>query len=215
MSYKYLFFDMDGTLFDTSEGIIYSMKKAYELNNLKPLEENEIIKLIGPTLDEIMNMLFKEDSKLKIKVRNDFRQIYASKGVFKLQLFPKVIKTLEILFKRNKKMYIITSKPSIFAEQIIEKFNMSKYFQKIFGVPLEGKIPSKSKRLKYLIRELNIPVKESIIIGDTESDINAGKYNNMDIICVKFGFCKNHEYLKNSCSYIINSFDDIFNIVGE
>ncbi|WP_129409213.1 HAD family hydrolase [Marinitoga lauensis] len=215
MSYKYLFFDMDGTLFDTSEGIIYSMKKAYQLNHLKPLEESEIVKLIGPTLDEIMNILFKDDSEIKTKVRNDFRQIYATEGVFKLQLFPDVIKTLEQLLNKNKEMYIITSKPLIFAEQILEKFNMSKFFKEISGVPLEGKIPPKSERLKDLIKKHNIPINESIIIGDTQSDINAGKYNNIDIICVDFGFCKDINYLKKNCSYVISSFREILNIVGE
>ncbi|NUU97603.1 HAD family hydrolase [Marinitoga sp. 1138] len=211
MKYKYLFFDMDGTLFETSRGIIYSLQKAYKINNLTPLPEDKIKKLIGPTLDEIMNILFgEENTELKMKVREDFRMTYAKEGVFMLDLYPEVMDTLEKLYFKNRIMYIVTSKPEIFASQILEKFNMSRFFKKICGVPLDGKIPPKSERLKNLIIEENIPLKEGLMIGDTLSDAKAAWENNVDFAWISFGF--GHENEIKKYDYKINNFSQLLNL---
>ncbi|KLO22560.1 hypothetical protein X275_05770 [Marinitoga sp. 1197] len=213
MKYKHLFFDMDGTLFDTSEGIIFSMQEAFKKNNLEPLSRDEILKLIGPTLDEIMDIIFGiEDNPLKFKIRKDFRELYAEKGVYMLNLYPYVLETLEELYNKNNNMYIITSKPEIFANKILKKFKMDKYFKKVVGVPLEGNVLPKKNRLKKLITELEISSNSSVMIGDTKSDIDAAKYNNIDMICVSYGFCQNKSNF-NNCTVVINKFNELLKIV--
>lgn len=209
---KHIMFDFDGTLADTSEGIINSMHYAYDALDLER-EENETIRnIIGPPLEQMFEQLLNTSDQLYInKAVGLFRERYAVKGVNELSIYNGVAETLKKLYESGFKLYIVTSKPEKFVIEICKKNHIYEYFTDITGVKTEGNSLSKSSRMKLLMEKHGLTSENSIMVGDRPEDVNAASSNNIVCIGVTYGFGKETDLRKSGCTKIIDDFSEITN----
>lgn len=212
MKYKYIYFDLDGTIIDSSEGVVNSALYALKKFNMDKYSIDTIKQtLIGPPLFEGLKKLIgcTDENILNDMVRV-FRNDYSSYGVFQNNLFKDIKNMLDILYNLGSRMEILTSKPEKFAKQIIKQHNLEKYFININGAGELDKKSSKSCKLGIS----TVKNKElSIMIGDRTEDIIAGQDNGVDTIAVTYGF-DNIKLLKNQKpTYIIDNVMDIIDII--
>lgn len=203
---KNLMFDFDGTIVDTSEGIVKSMQYAFAKCGHREVEENLVRDIIGPPLAEMIKVLLKSENEAEIEeCVKAFRERYGSKGVFEMEPYSGIIDVIKNLAGQGFKLYIVTSKPTEYVNLILKDYDLEELFIDVTGVNLTGKSLSKSERLSWLINKHNLSADDSVMIGDRPEDLIAANNNGLRSIAVTYGFGKKEELIDNNATYIVNS----------
>jgi len=207
---KRIFFDFDGTLAETSRGIINGYRYAFDKSGLPSVPEKTLIENIGPPLKEVLMNLVPTASEDDInRLAALYREYYSSVGLYEMEFFDGIPEMLENISQKNVQLSVISSKPTVFIENILKKYAYGKYFSEIEGVSLEHTNKAKKERLNDLIINEDLDPTECIVVGDRAEDMNAARHCGTDFIGVIFGYgdetelkgsvvVKNVEELKNS-----------------
>ncbi len=213
MKYRNILFDLDGTITDSSPGIINSY--LYSLNKIG-LAENDINKLksyIGSPLRAYYterHNLSTADSDIAVK---HFREHYAEKGIFENNVYPKMDVLIDKLSESGYRLYIATSKPLEFAITVLNHFRLKEYFNSIHGSDMSADNKPKDKLIADAILMNGLIKNESIMIGDRYHDINGAKSNGIASIAVTYGYGSINELSELQPDYIADSADEIEKIL--
>ncbi|HRF67064.1 MAG TPA: HAD-IA family hydrolase [Ignavibacteria bacterium] len=196
MKYKNILFDLDGTITDSSPGIINSY--LHSLTRID-LAENDIDMLrsyIGSPLrayyTERHNMST-ADSDIAVK---HFREHYAETGLFENTVYPGMDELIHKLHDSGFRLYIATSKPLQFAITVLDHFNLKEYFNSIHGSDMSADNKPKDKLIADAILMNGLIKSECVMIGDRYHDINGAKVNGIDSIAVTYGYGSMDELAK-------------------
>jgi len=210
---KNILFDLDGTIIDSSEGIMKAFKYALEYFNIK-VDDNSIRKLIGIPINEMFSRtcdLKPEQIEIGIK---KYREYYSTKGISENSLYDGMKELLIDLKNEGKRLIIATSKPAVYAEKILEEQKIKDCFDFISGATLDGSRRKKEDVIAYAINNIDsIKLEECIMIGDRSEDIKGAKSNNIKSIGVTYGFGTKEELSESNADYIVTKVDDIKRIV--
>lgn len=191
--YKYVFFDLDGTITDPFEGITACVKYALEQFGISARQE-DLLSFIGPPLKDEFMRRFDFSEKDAEKAVEWYRKRYPNEGIFECRLYDGIPELLEKL-SREHTLVLATSKPLVFAERILEHFDLKKYFTYLVGATFDGRLSEKSGILAEALRISNAPLDESVMIGDRLFDTEAGVENGISSIGVTYGYgtCDEHK----------------------
>lgn len=216
MSYKHLFFDLDGTLTDPKEGIIKAFQYALNRFNIKESNIEFMEKLIGPPLFESFKKYYGFNDDNVDQVVAYFREYYSQKGMFQNIVYEGIDEVLTKLCKEGFKLYIATSKPTEYAEQILTHFNLAQCFTDIVGSLMNGSRVKKAEIIQYLIEKHKLTMlNEIVMIGDREHDIIGARESKIDSIGVTYGYGSKEEFILNQADFIINTPDELFRLLTE
>ncbi|MBO0439963.1 HAD family hydrolase [Candidatus Enterococcus ikei] len=214
MQYKTILFDLDGTITDSSEGIINSVTYALEKMNLTLPTKNELYSFIGPPLNDSFKQLYNLDEKSTEQAVSYYREYYQVKGMYQNHVYEGILELLLTLKKADCRLYIATSKPEIYAKKILEHFHLSDYFNGIYGASLDGSRSKKGDVIRYALKEAKISsLNETIMIGDRSHDILGAKENGLASIGVLYGFGDVAELKRAGASFIAANPSDIEKII--
>lgn len=211
-NYTHILFDLDGTLTDPKEGIINSIQYALKRYGIKK-EDHELFHFIGPPLHVSFQELFGTEEKAFEAVAV-YREYFSAKGKFENFVYKGIPELLEQLKKRNKTLFVATSKPTIFAEQILEHFKIHHHFKKIIGSNLDGTHTEK----KDIIQEVKnqIPLinpNDIVMIGDRKFDIIGAKHHRIDSVAVTYGYGTLEELEAETPQRIIHSVAELLELL--
>ncbi len=187
---KYLLFDFDGTLADSSTGIISSMKCALEESGINiNFTDNEICKVIGPPLTLMIRKLLGERvaDEMVDRIAVNYRQHYSHSGLYQVELYDGVREMLQTLDKKNN-LYIVSSKPKDFILKLIKYLDIESFLKGIYGSGFELIPKHKAKLIEEMMKENRCNSEECLMIGDKADDIIAAKQNNMRSIGITYGY---------------------------
>lgn len=189
MKYKYdvAVFDLDGTLLDTSKGIISAINYTINKNNLKKISNNKIKKFIGPPIQETFSKIYKTNTYDSQKLADTFRERYKNVDLLEAEPYAGIYDVLEELSK-NIKIAVSTYKREDYAKKLLEEFGFNRYFNVITG---GDNLNTLTKRdiIKISIDNLKgTDYNKIVYIGDTESDFKAAKNLGINFIGVNYGF---------------------------
>jgi len=212
--YHWVFFDFDGTIAESSRGMIETMQMAIQALQLPQKNDEAIRALIGPPLPVMIRNLFPElNDATAQKLFKLHRKIYAETGWTKVELYHGIRELLEELVLNEKILGIVSLKPEHYVFKICELLEISQYFERIVGVDLTNNpITDKKVLLLETMNYLGALKKESIMIGDTESDIKAANDCDMHSIGVTFGFGDVSKFV-NKPKYVANNSKDLQSIL--
>lgn len=203
MGYEYILFDLDGTLTDSAIGIKNSFVHTLKKFGIEISDRNELNKFLGPPLDysfENFCGLSKDDSDKAVEY---YREYYREKGMFENLVYDGIENLLKALKSNGKTLIVATSKYEVFARQILDHFNLSKYFTYIAGSTYDASRSKKGDVIKYALESCNISdLSKAIMIGDRNHDINGAKEAGLDSIGVLFGYGDRDELTEAGADYI-------------
>ena len=211
--YKNLFFDLDGTLTDSGEGITNSVKHALKYFNIEVKDKAELKKFVGPPLGESFKNFYnlnEEEVQLAIE---KYREYFKEKGIFENRVYEGIEDLLEKLCEDGKKIFLATSKPEIFARQILKYFNLEKYFTYIKGASMDLSISKKAQIVEIVINENNLKLEETIMIGDRREDVFGASENHIDSIGVLYGYGDYEELSKAEATYIVKDVKELSKVL--
>lgn len=167
---------------------------------------------IGPPLLDSFRNLGLSEGLAKQAVAY-YRDYYAQKGVLQAKEYKGIAETLAALAK-DAQMYIATSKPEIFAKEILKNLDLSQYFSGIYGADLEGKRNTKGDVLAYALAESQVTAKSrSVMIGDRSHDMIGAKQNGLGAIGVLYGFGSAQELVDTGAIDLAQSPNDLLRLI--
>lgn len=207
---KYILFDLDGTLTDPMVGITKSVKYALEKFNINVDTLEELCKFIGPPLkDSFMDFYNFSEEEAERGVEY-YRERYSTKGIYENLVYEAIELLLKKLKENNKVLIVATSKPTVFAKQIIEHFELNEYFNYTCGSNLDGTRSKKAEVIEYALNAAGVKDKsEAIMIGDRKHDIIGAKSLNIDSIGVLYGYGNVEELKSSGADYIVENVESL------
>ncbi|HFI0219216.1 TPA: HAD family hydrolase [Streptococcus suis] len=207
--YQTILFDLDGTLTDSGQGILNSVAYALEKMGIEEPDTANLNRFIGPPLYESFSRFYQLSPEDTQSAVDAFRVYFKEKGMFENQLYPGIIPLLEELKTAGKTLVIATSKPEIFAKQILEHFGIAHYFDVIAGASLDSSRISKADVIGYAINQLEAFPKHAVMIGDREHDIEGARMHQLPAIGVLYGYGSKQEFEKAGATMIVETVQDL------
>ncbi len=134
--------------------------------------------------------------------------------MFENELYPGMKELLDQLQTYGFILYVATSKPAVFAEQILKYFEIDHYFELVVGSNLDGTMADKTDIIAYILKNNNLEKDNVIMIGDRKHDIVGAHNNGIDSIGAGYGYGSEGELSKANCTYYINKLEDIMKVVS-
>ena len=188
----------------------------YAVNKLNLTEDNpaSIKNYIGAPLHSYFELKhgFKKHDELMTGV-SYYREYYGEKGLFECRLYDGISSLIEQLYANGKSVFLVTSKPSFYAEKILQHFDLLKYFKAIFGSDLKAFNKSKEELIKNLFDEHSIDRDSAVMIGDRKFDVLGAKHHGIDSIGVTYGYGSEEEIREAEPNYIAGNVKAIKDIL--
>lgn len=212
--YKYILFDLDGTLTDPGLGITNAVMYALKKFNIEVAERSELYKFIGPPLLESFEKFYglpKEESQLALQY---YREYFKPYGLYENTVYDGIVELLAELKKCGLKLILATSKPEPFAIEILKHFHLDKYFDFIAGATMDEKRVKKADVIAYALESCDISdFSSAIMVGDREHDVLGAKQIGLASIGVLYGYGDLDELKNAGATYIAKNPEDISKIV--
>lgn len=188
MVQKTILFDLDGTLTDSGEGIINCAILALQHFGLPIPSREEMRAFVGPPLQETFIRHGVPADRVEEAVRV-YRSRYIPIGKFENTPYPGIRELLEALNGDGHKLYVATSKPEAMSIEILEHFDLAKYFVKICGATMDASRSSKEAVIAYLLEQNGKP-DNMVMVGDTKFDVLGAAAHGIPAIGVSWGYGK-------------------------
>lgn len=212
--YNYILFDLDGTLTEPAEGITNSVKYALEKYGILEVTTEELLKFIGPPLQDSFMEYYHFSEEDAIKAVGYYREYFSDKGIFENRVYDGIPELLGRLKQKGKKLFVATSKPEKFTNRILEHFDLAKYFEFVAGATMDNTRTKKADIIAYALE--HIPSKDYdkvIMVGDRHHDIDGAITNQIDAIGVLYGYGTKEELTKAGAAYIVSGIEELENLI--
>lgn len=210
MDKKYYLFDLDGTLTDPKEGITKSVQYALESYGIDVHDLDELDKFIGPPLFESFIEYYGFSEAESRGAIEKYRERFSKVGIFENVLYDGMEDLLKKLVDSGKTLLVATSKPTLFAERILDYFGIAKYFAFVAGSELDGARTRKSDVIKFALESMGITDLDScVMIGDRMHDVVGAKESGIESVGVLYGYGGREELEEAGADYIAESVESL------
>lgn len=211
--FEYALFDLDGTLTDPALGITNSIMYALDKMGREIPPRESLYSFIGPPLVQSFQSLdmTKDEAENALRI---YREYFGVKGLFENKVYDGIPEALDKLSKDGVKLILATSKPEVYAAQILEHFSLDRYFTSICGASMDEKRVDKADVIEYTLDKNGVSDKSKVImIGDRLHDIIGAKKNDLKSVGVLWGYGSREEFHNAGADYIADSIDDMVKII--
>ncbi|KAA8679383.1 HAD hydrolase-like protein [Clostridium sp. WLY-B-L2] len=211
MRYKYVLFDLDGTLTDSKEGITKSVQYALGKYNIA-VENLDLLEVfIGPPLKDSFMQYYNFSEEQALHAIGYYREYFETKGIFQNKVYENIEGLLKKLKKLKLNLIVATSKPTEFAKRILKHFNLYSYFDTVVGSNLDGTRCKKGEVIGYIIDKYNIgDNRQVVMVGDRRHDVIGALENGIDCIGVAYGYGSVEELRNAKAAYIVHDVNELF-----
>ncbi len=216
MQFDTILFDLDGTLTDPAIGITNSVTYALKKLGITPPERSELYKFIGPPLAYSFEKYYSLSKEESFKAVDYYREYFAPTGIFENAVYDGTIDMLNSLKGAGKKLILATSKPLVFADKILEHFELDKYFDITVGSNLDGTLTDKGEVIALALQKSGVTnLKKVAMVGDRKHDIIGAVKNNITPIGVTFGYGSYEELLSAGATHIVTSTRELYEFLNK
>jgi phosphoglycolate phosphatase len=187
-----VFFDLDGTLLDSQSGIISSIQHAMISIGAEEPTADELRGLIGMPLPYIFSNLLGEGGDIGGAV-DLYRDFYTEEAMFDAIPYEGIGEMFDELTTIDARLFIATSKPQVYAQQIAEHFGLLEPIERLFGSELDGSNSDKTALLQFALDEIGEDPSKCIMVGDRQMDIFGAKNNDIPNIGALWGYADHGE----------------------
>ena len=209
--YKVIFFDLDGTLTESGEGITRSVQYALEKIG-KPEEDLEKLKVfVGPPLMEQFMKYARVDEATARKAVEYYRERYEVKGIYENHPYEDVEEMLQELKRKGYILAVASSKPEYYVTQILDYFKLSSYFAAVVGSEMNGARTSKAEVIEEALKRTKMSDKrqEVLMVGDKEHDVLGARAAGLDCVAVAYGYGTQEELTEANPLKIVDSVNEL------
>ena len=212
--YTTAFFDFDGTILESGEGIINAVKYMFSHIGMEETDEKRLRAFIGPPVKNYLRDTYGMDEVLADKAYAFFREYYLDKGIHESRLYKKIADTLKSLKNKNITLYIATCKRESMIPPMLAQYHLADVFSGVFGAHHDIGVFDKTQVLEYALERIGSLSDNAIMIGDRSHDIIGGRSVGLDTAGVLYGYGDEDELLDAGCDFLLESVSDLSVLLG-
>jgi phosphoglycolate phosphatase len=203
---RYVLFDLDGTLTDPGLGIVTCFQYALgRLGRPCPPPE-ELMRYIGPPLRPAFGeVLQSDDDRLIEEAVALYRERFASIGLYENRVYDGVPEMLAGLRSAGYRLFVATSKPQVYAEEVLRHFSLDSYFDDVQGNELGGRLDDKAELVRELMVRSRLKTNLSLMVGDRLHDVRAARENGLLSVGVTYGYGTEAELREAGADHVVSS----------
>ena len=209
--YRYILFDLDGTLTDSGEGIINCALLALNHYGITVEDRNTMRVFVGPPLHDsfVKFGVPEEEADHAIAI---YRSRYIPIGAYENVPYPGIRELLERLQKEGHKLYVATSKPEEMSVTILERFGLAHYFDRICGASTDTSRSTKDAVIAYLLAQSGAK-EDMVMVGDTKYDVLGAKAHGIPAIGVSWGYGSVAEMVQAGAIGIADTMEGLLELI--
>ncbi len=205
-SIRTVLFDLDGTLADPKEGITRCIRHALQRLQVDSPPLDQLTWCIGPPLKiSFANLLDTQDQVILNRAVRYYRERFSRFGIFENKLYPGVESSLDTLRSNGIKLFLATSKPKVFATQILANFKLTPFIVRAYGSELDGRWSDKGELIAHIVEQEGLDSRTTMMVGDRIYDIAGGKQNNVITAAVSYGYATPEEIAAAEPDFVFDS----------
>lgn len=217
MKYKYVVFDLDGTITDSSEGITKCVAYALANEGIKVEDLSDLFCFIGPPLVDSFREFYGMDRETAERATAKYRERFSTVGMFENRVYEGFEEMLGRLKDAGCRLAVATSKPQKFTEQILDHFGLTGYFDYVAGATFDNSHSSKPELIGRALDAMGCEEKNrsscAIMVGDRKFDIEGANALGIDSIGVQYGFAPENELERSGATYLAESPAELTDII--
>jgi phosphoglycolate phosphatase len=215
MNYQIALFDLDGTIINSQIGITKSVQYSLQSFGIIVDEPSTLVHFVGPPLHLSFQKYYGFDDSESRRAVEKYREYYREIGIFESEIYLGMAELLEEIHQNGVTNVLATSKPEVFARQILEHLDIIQYFDGVFGSNLDLTRSDKAE----IICDIRVAYpqferEKYVMIGDKEHDIIGARKNSIDSIGVLWGFGSQAELEYHQPQYIVREIDHLREILS-
>ena len=187
MKIKNIIFDLDGTILDTTEGILESADYAAKTLGYPELPMETKLKFIGPPIQQSFITHYGATSEEAQKAADLFRNYYKKHALYKAIPYPGIYDLCETLRQNGFRMAVATYKREDYALELLKHFHFDQYCEPMHGAD-DLNVLKKEDIVNLCIHEMNASREECVLVGDTEHDALGAVKAGVPFLAVTYGF---------------------------
>jgi phosphoglycolate phosphatase len=209
-----LLFDLDGTLTDAGPGITGCIQHALRGLGRPVPSASELTWCLGPPLQvTFAELLGCSAPDVVDKAIALYRQRFVEVGMFENAVYPGVREGLERLSEAGHQLRIVTSKPHVYAHQILEHFDLLRLFPAVYGSELSGKNGDKASLIQHLLDREGRD-RDPFMIGDRRHDVEGARANGLGAVGVLWGYGSRTELEEAGADVLVESMAELVKWAG-
>ncbi|MEK4932759.1 MULTISPECIES: HAD family hydrolase [Bacillus] len=208
--YTTFLFDLDGTLTDPKEGIINSVLYALEKIGIEEVNISELDSFIGPPIQQSFVDRYNMNEIEVERAVFYFREYLKQSGLLENKVYDGIPTLLQELKDAGNRLFVATSKPTVFAKQVIEHFQLTSFFEEIVGSNLDGTRIKKEEIIAHILQtNEELQKEEMVMIGDRKHDVIGANSNGIASIGVLYGYGNENELSDAGASHIVKDVEEL------
>lgn len=207
--YQHLLFDLDGTLTDPGEGITNSVAHALRKRGIEVADRRELNCFIGPPLAQSFMKYYGLSEEDATRAVADYREYFVPHGMFENEVYDGIPEMLADLKANGKHLIVATSKPEKFAVQIMEHFDLLRYFDHVYGATMDSSRSKKGDIITYALTEEHLSPADALMIGDRHHDVDGAHENGVKAVGVLYGYGDRDEHQAAGADYIVATVQEL------
>ncbi|QWH17499.1 HAD family hydrolase [Bacillus mycoides] len=208
--YTTFLFDLDGTLTDPKEGIINSVLYALEKMGIEEVNISELDSFIGPPIQQSFVDRYNMNEIEVERAVFYFREYLKQSGLLENKIYDGIGALLQELKDAGNRLFVATSKPTIFAKQVIEHFQLTSFFEEIVGSNLDGTRIKKEEIIAHILQtNEELQKEEMVMIGDRKHDVIGASSNGIASIGVLYGYGNENELSDARAIHIVKDVEEL------
>ena len=210
---KAILFDLDGTLTDSGAGIIHCGQLVLQHYGLPIPEAKDMRWMVGPPLRVSFPRLHIPEEKIEEAIEI-YRYHYERTGIFENDPYAGIETLLQKLKEDGHRLFVATSKPEYMALEVLNRFDLTKYFELVCGCQRDGVRDKKADVIAYLLQYIHDD-EEVIMVGDTVFDVLCAKEHNIPTVVVGWGYGKEQEMLDAGAVAVTHTMEELYQFLSK
>ena len=187
--YDLVIFDLDGTLLDTTEGVLSSVKYTIQKMGFEPLDDKALSTFIGPPIQDSFAKAYGLEGPILQEIATVFRNRYSTmEYLIQATPYEGIYQLLEQLRQRGIQTAVATYKREDYALTLLKHYHFDRYMDIMYGGDHENKLKKKDIIEKCIVTAGIDDLSRVVMIGDTVSDVIGAKGIGVDFLGVTYGF---------------------------
>ncbi len=225
--FRYVLFDLDGTLTDPEEGITKSVHHALTVLGIEETDPTKLRAFIGPPLKDSFMEFYDMDSDGAENAIRIYRERFSKVGLFENRLYEGIEEVLSACREAGILLAVASSKPKVFVDRVLAHFDLDSYFDVVVGSELNGLREKKGEVVEEALRQLEeltsgkgMTILSQIfnqnncaMVGDRKFDIQGGKQFRLFTIGVTYGYAENGELEEAGADKIVNTIEELKDVL--
>lgn len=208
-NFEAAFFDFDGTIADTGEGIFESAQFALASMGYPPATPEQLRAFIGPPIFDSFKSISGGNDEICNELSRLYRLHYSEGGILLFRVYDGILGLFGEIKESGMKLAIVSSKPERFIRRIVAHLGEEELFDCI-ACPLDDNHPeSKSELMERACRTLSLESSEAVMVGDRRFDMEGAGKAGIKSIGVLYGYGSREELVSAGADYVAANAEEI------